>query len=186
MQKYQSTLLKITALIVIVGIAFYFSKVAQSNESVQDIVLNYGYLGIFLVSIISGFNLIVPIPVISFLPLFLESGLSFWITIFIISFGLSIGDALGYVVGRVGREVASTRSKKILEKLEKIKAKSHNTPLVILFFYAFLVPLPNELIVIPLSFAGYKLKTIFPIVFIGNILFNILFGQTIVTVFGFL
>lgn len=186
MQKTQSLIIKILFVVVILGIAFYFGKTASSNEAIQGLVSSYGYIGIFLLSIASGFNIIVPIPVISFLPLFIESGLSFWITIFVISLGLTAGDALGFFIGRIGREAVSAQSKKIIERLEYLRTKYQYIPLIVMFVYASLVPLPNEVLVIPLAFMGYKLKTLFPIVLIGNILFNTLFGQTIVTIFEFL
>ena len=63
------------SLVIVIGVAFYFADLARGNENLQRIIAGYGYIGIFVVSLISGFNLLVPIPAISFLPLFLESQL---------------------------------------------------------------------------------------------------------------
>ena len=43
-----------------------------------------------------------------------------------------------------------------------------------LALYASFVPLPNELLVLPLSFFGYRLWKVFLVVLFGNFVFNTL------------
>ncbi len=151
---------------------------------IQSIVQTYGYIGIFIISIISGFNLVVPIPIISFLPLFLESGLNQIITIIAISIGLTGGDILGYVIGNIGRDAMSDKSIRIQAHINSLHDRFPSAPYILLAVYSAFVPLPNEILVIPLAFLGYRLKYIFPIVFVGNFIFNILSAYAINGLYG--
>jgi hypothetical protein len=64
-------------LIILMAGLFHLAKIIRNNPGVRDAILAYGYPGIFFISLLSGFNIAVPIPAIAFLPLFLESGLIF-------------------------------------------------------------------------------------------------------------
>ena len=68
--------------IIILG-AFYIASLAGESELIKDYVSRYGYIGLFITALISGFNLLIPIPAVAFLPLFIESGLYFWPSIFL-------------------------------------------------------------------------------------------------------
>ena len=172
------------AFVLVVGIAFFLSKNASESEAIRSLVGQYGYFGILVIAAISGINLAVPIPAIAFLPLFLESGLNYWATIVFISFGMTLGDSIAYLLGRAGRTfVESGLQKKINNRLEVLRTRYHYAPLAALFFFAAFVPLPNELIVVPLSFFGYRFLHMMVPVFAGNILFNILYSYGVIGFF---
>lgn len=180
--------IKITAqgifIILFIAVAFYFADLARGDDTIKNMVSSYGYLGMFILSVISGFNLIVPIPAISFLPLFLESGLNFWLTIIIISFGMTVADSIVYLLGDFGRKVmANQMEQKVEKKLEKIREQYPIAPLIILFLFAAFIPLPNELFLIPLAFLGYRFFLIMTISFAGSVLFNLLYAYSIVNLF---
>jgi membrane protein YqaA with SNARE-associated domain len=172
-------------LLLFIGLAFYFAHLAKGSEAIRATVASYGYIGIFIISIISGFNLVVPIPAISFLPLFLQSGLGFWPTIFIITIGMTLADTVAYLLGDLGKKFMPTNLSKKLERYIKIIHEKYNwAPLIILFFFAAVVPLPNELLLLPFAFLNYRLVHIFPVVFTGNLVLNILYSQGIINIFG--
>jgi len=174
-------------LIFIVALIFYFSRFARESEFVRSFAENHGYLGVFVISIISGFNLAVPIPAVAFIPLFLESGLEFWVVIGVISVGVTLADSLAYFAGRVGKEiVAHSFEDKILIKLGNIRERYPHAPMFILFFFASFVPIPNEVLVIPLGFLGYRLVKIIPVVFAGNLVFNGLYAAGLINIFHLL
>jgi membrane protein YqaA with SNARE-associated domain len=173
---------------IIVGVfalAFWLGKLVSGNVEIQELVSRYGYAGMFLVSAISGFNLAVPIPAISFLPVFLESGLDFAVSILVISSGMTLADLVGFYLGRTGRKVWEESSPKInmARKLERMREKHWLLPFVGVFFFAALVPFPNEILVIPLAFLGYRASYIFPAVLLGNISFNVLYSQGVLNLF---
>ncbi len=172
------------ALIAVIGIAFYFADLARGSENIREVVLGYGYIGIFIISLISGFNFVAPIPAISFLPLFLESGLNFSTTIIIISLGMTAADSIAYLLGNLGKKmVGGKTARKMEESIKKIHEKYTWAPLVLLFVFASIAPLPNEVLLVPFAFLNYKLRYIVPVVFGGNVVFNILYSQGILNLF---
>lgn len=172
--------LKLLTLVAFIVLAFFLGQIAQESETVRNIVFNYGYAGIFLIALISGFNLVVPIPAISFLPLFIESGLNYWVTIVFITFGMAVADVVVYLLGKAGRKaLTDSYGERILGWFRNIQAKYPRLPLFLLFIFASTVPLPNELLVIPLAFLNYRLLQVFPIVLAGNFVFNLLYTQGI-------
>ena len=184
-------ILQIIALILILAFAFYVAYLAQGNDAVKQAVLEYGYAGIFALSFATGFNLVVPIPAIAFLPLFIEAGLNFWITITIITVGITLADSLAYLIGGIGHEMLMknpkySRERSVFKKLLRLKKKHVYAPLIFLFFYSIIAPLPNELMVIPLALLGYRYLQIFPVVLVGNFIFNIIYANGIDSFFNLL
>lgn len=166
-------IIALVVFLLILAVAFWFGHLADRNDFIREIIQKYGLIGVFFISFLSGFNLTLPVPAISFLPAFLAVGQNIWVLIFIITLGMTLGDFLGYIIGRYGREVAPALTFKTRNKLEKLQEKYYYLPLVFMFFYAGFVPAPNEIIVIPLGLMGYKTRHIMPVIFAGNIVFNI-------------
>lgn len=168
------TVLKISLTAGVIVAAVWLSIIVRENDVVQHLVRDFGYLGLFVASVISGFNLIAPIPIISFTPLFVGSGLSLISTVLIISLGLTAGDALGFWIGYLGREIKTPSVAERVARLEIAREQSTHLPLVMLFLYAAFAPLPNEIMVIPMALAGYRFRQIIPVTLAGNFLFNML------------
>lgn len=181
-----TTLLKILIFISLFVVIVWFTLLARESDYIQELVVQFGYIGIYLFSVASGFNVLVPIPAIAFVPLFVESGLSFATTIIVITLGLTTGDALGFLLGNVGRELARNKvSFAFLEKIERAMHTHYFVPILFLFVYAAFVPFPNEVLVIPLAFLGYKARYILGAIFFGNIIFNTLYGYAGVSFLSF-
>jgi len=162
------------------------ARLVADNDVIKNLLLNYGYPGLFLASVISGFNILVPIPIVSFLPLLLEAGLNYWLTVLVISLGVTGGDMLSYLVGRVGREISKQGHIERAAKLKRFAQRFSIAPLFILFLFAAFVPFPNEIIVIPLAFLGYQVKKVLPVALAGNLVFNYLASQGFIGLYDFL
>lgn len=183
--KIRKWLIQFAALVAVLGLAFWATLFVQENIFVQDFIARYGYVSIFVVSLVSGLDLIVPVPAISFLPLFLSAGLNLWLTLFILVLGITVADTISYVIGVFGRNIViSARNKRMIARLDRLRGRYYWGPLVVLFFYSIFVPLPNELLVIPLGFMGYHLRHIFPIVLLGNSIFNTLAAFGVISLFN--
>lgn len=170
----------------ILGIVFWLTNYVAEHESVQYLVSRFGYLGIFIASVISGFNLIVPIPIATFIPLFIESGFPFRSTIITISLGMTTGDILSYWLGRAGRYVVhEERAHRswMFARLERLRERYPYAPYAILFLVVSFAPIPNELTVLPMGFLGYRFSLMFPIIFCGNLIFNYLSGAGLLAFF---
>ncbi|MEK9180326.1 MAG: hypothetical protein AAB897_02855 [Patescibacteria group bacterium] len=171
------------AVISITAFGLWFGVEVSENDLAQGLISAYGYIGIFLFAIVSGFNLAFPVPAITFLPAFQAAGLNIPFAVILIIAGMSIGDLGGYLIGKTGRLILSPQDKHIATDLEKIKEKYRIGPLVALFLFAAFIPVPNELLVVPLSFLGYRLSQIFFVTLAGNAVFNALAALTILRIF---
>jgi len=166
------------AVAVLIAFVIFISLRLVESDVVRDVVMSFGYVGVFFISVVSGFSLAVPIPTVAFVPLFIGSGLSIWPLLVVMTLGMTFGDAIGYFVGGVGRKVAESRTENIengraYRFMQSFHDKHRLWPFVVLSVYISFVPAPNEVLVIPMAFMGYRLRYMFPIIFIGNFIFNI-------------
>ena len=122
------------------------------------IVAQYGYVGIFLVSLIGSLSIVVPVPY----------------TILIFSFGRvlnpgllavaggigsAIGEIAGYAIGYMGRVVVSKERQR---KMDGFLAIFRRYGPLTIFAFA-LTPLPDDLLFIPLGIMRYNfLKAFIP------------------------
>lgn len=184
MKKYHKILLQVLFLVGIIALAFYLAELSKETESIRNIVANFGYPGVFVIALISGFNLVIPIPAIAFIPLIIESGLRFWPALFFIVIGMTIADMAAYYLGRIGHNITSiSADNKILVKLGRLRERYKYAPMLLLLLFAAFAPLPNEIILIPFGFMGYKLLQVFPIILIGNLIFNIIYSSALISIF---
>lgn len=160
------------AVLCVFGVGILAGHLAVTNDSVRGIVAAYGYAGIFVIALVSGFNLAVPIPAIAFLPAFLGAGLDVRLTVAVISVGVTVADCMAFMIGKTGRSLVPLRFRKTLARMERIRHRYHAAPLGAMFLWSMLAPLPNEVLAIPLGLMGYRLWQIAPILLLGNIVFN--------------
>jgi len=182
-KRYIKLAIQGALIVCLVVCIIWANRYASEHDVVKQFVGSFGYLGLLGVSAISGFNLVIPIPVITFFPFFLEVGFHPVATVLIIAVGMSAGDLFGYLIGNAGREVMNLESNKIVQRLEKMKEKNRILPMIVLFLYASFAPAPNELIVIPMAFLGYSLRLVFTAILVGNIIFNSLAAYGILALF---
>jgi membrane protein YqaA with SNARE-associated domain len=124
----------------------------------------YGYFGIFLISLLGSMSIFFPIPytviIFTIAPFFdpllvaLASGL-----------GSAIGEFSGYLLGLGGRKIISEKRKRQMNALLKIFGKYG--PIAIFIFA--LTPLPDDLLFIPLGVIGYSFLKAFIPAIIGKI-----------------
>ena len=183
-KKLQTVLVRAILLIAVVALIFYLADWTKESDTARRLVSSYGYTGIFVVAFISGFNLLIPVPAAAFLPLFLEAGLRFWPTIAVIVAGVTLADSIAFFIGKVGHELISRSTEgKIFSKLEEARSRYHWAPLAILFAFASLAPLPNETLLVPMGFFGYRFFHILPVVLAGNFVFNAIYATGAVSLF---
>jgi membrane protein YqaA with SNARE-associated domain len=162
--------------------AFWLNTQGVQDESLQSFVMQYGYVGVFFASILSGFNLIIPIPIISFFPFFVEIGLHPTMTVLLIAAGMTVGDCVGFLIGK-GGSVLVDESNRVVRKLSTMQRKRPIVVPLFLFAYAGFAPLPNEVVVIPAALIGVRLRSVVIPVMLGNIVFNTLVAFGLVSIF---
>jgi len=178
MIKYNhSHVIRIILLVSIIALAFWASGFVKDNEFISGLINKFGYVGVLLVAVISGFNLVIPIPAISFFPIFLASELNAPLIIIVIAAGMTLADFIGYLLGRAGRHIVpSSLERKVANNFEKLQRKFNLSPALALFLFASFAPFPNEVIVIPMAFLGYKPIYILVPILLGNIIFNTIYA----------
>jgi membrane protein YqaA with SNARE-associated domain len=151
----------------------------QRTPWAADFFTRMGWPGIFLASVISGFNLLVPVPVVAFLPAILQAGFPLGMTILVMSVGMGVADVLGSWLGRLGRQLTRPPDNRLTRWIEHSQTHHPNWVFGFTAFYAAFVPFPNEAIVIPLAYFGMPLWRIWLAVSVGNVVFNSWMGWTI-------
>ena len=114
----------------------------------------YGYLGIFLISLLGATSVFVPIP--SSVVIFILSSQTAFDPLLIAVFagaGAAIGELSGYLIGLGGRKVIGEKYKRKMDILMKLFKRFG--PIVIFVFA--LTPLPDDLLFIPLGVMRYKI-----------------------------
>lgn len=175
--------LRVAALIAVVALVVWVNEAVAENVRVLEVVRRFGYPGLLVVSAVSGFNVLVPIPVIAFFPFLMEAGLDPVIAVVIIGTGMTFGDMVGFLLGRAGRKIVE--KPKWMARLERVRERHRVAPYVLLFFYAAFAPVPNELIVIPLALIGCRWYGVLGAALGGNLIFNSLAAAGFQGVFDF-
>jgi membrane protein YqaA with SNARE-associated domain len=148
--------------------------IQQLSAWMESLALQYGYFGIFLISLIGALSILFPIPytVIIFTLGGLKVGEAWvfepvWVAI-AAGIGSAVGEFSGYLLGFGGRRVISEKYKKKMEFL--IRLFDRFGPIVIFLFA--LTPLPDDLLFIPLGVIRYSVARAFIPALIGKICMN--------------
>jgi membrane protein YqaA with SNARE-associated domain len=166
-------------------------KVLQLQDIIDwmlSLVTQYGYFGIFLISLIGALAIFFPIPYTVII--FTLGGLNEFEPVWIAAaagLGAAIGEFSGYLLGIGGRKVISTGYKKKIDVLARLF--NRYGPIVIFVFA--LTPLPDDLIFIPLGVMRYSIVKTFVPALIGKFCMNLIVAysgrfsiQMIKSIFG--
>jgi uncharacterized membrane protein YdjX (TVP38/TMEM64 family) len=125
---------------------------------------NYGYLGIFLISILGNATIILPVPVI--LTAFIGGGIFNPLIVGVVaSLGASIGELTGYLAGAGGKGIVEKR-----RSIERIKKWMDKYGLWVLFVLA-VIPNPAfDLAGIVAGASGIKIHKYLIIVWLGKLI----------------
>ena len=175
----------LVALFFIVGFAFFLADVVRTDESARAIVESYGYIGILVTAIVAGLNFVVPVPAAAFTPVFLEAGFSWFTIIALLVIGTLLADTIGYFLGRAGRQIADEDAPWV-NRMESFIEKRPRLVVPVVFLYASFMPLPNELILIPLGLAGHRFVTLILPLLLGNVVHQTLVSLGFSSVFSLL
>lgn len=152
-----------------------------------QVVQQFGFFGVFLVSLIGTMAVVIPIPytlVIIFL------GIKGWNPLLLTiagGSGSAIGEFAGYFLGYYGRRIISEERQRKMDYLLKIFGKY--SPIAIFLFA--LTPLPDDLLFIPLGILRYSPVKVFIPAIIGKTLmcyilasFGKVYGDVLTFFFG--
>ncbi len=136
-------------------------------EWMLNMVQSYGYLGIFLVSILGNLTLFLPLPYL--LVIFAFSTILDPIIVTIVAAtGATIGEFLSYGIGKGGYKLVVRYSEKYALNVESFRKMPRKIVILMIILFAF-TPLPDDAILIPLGMIGYDWKIIGASCFIGKL-----------------
>jgi membrane protein YqaA with SNARE-associated domain len=142
----------------------------------QALAVQYGYFGIFLLSLIGAVSIIFPIPytvvIFTLAGIKNEGSWVFEPVLMAIAagFGSAIGEFSAYLLGFGGRKAIGERYKKKMQIIAKVFNKYG--PIVIFAFS--LTPLPDDLLFIPLGVMRYSIIRAFIPALLGKFLMNLI------------
>lgn len=161
-----------------------FISIDALVEILADILKSYGYLGIFIVSLVSNSIPYVGLPYLALLvflaPIF-DSLVSLILAIVASALGATIGKVIILFVGRGVRVVLSEETKENLVFFNKLFKK---WSFIAVFLFAAL-PLPDDVLYIPLGIAGYQIIPYTIAVFTGKVIVTgmaVFFGKAFIDI----
>ena len=147
----------------------------------QNFAVQYGYLGIFVISLIGAMSIFVPIPytVAIFLLGFAQDKFGNWLfdpllIALAAGIGSAIGEFSGYLLGVGGRKVIGDKYKKRMVFITKLFKKYGS---IAIFIFA-LTPLPDDLLFIPLGVIRYSLLRAFIPALLGKFVSNLIIAYS--------
>jgi membrane protein YqaA with SNARE-associated domain len=128
------------------------------------LVTNYGYVGAFLISLFGNFTIFFPVPFAITIYAF-GATLNPIILGVVCGIGSTIGEFSAYLVGMGGRKVLEERYG---DRLEYAKRLIEKHGMAVVFIFA-LLPLPDDLLLIPLGMLRYDIRKVMIAAFFGKV-----------------
>lgn len=145
----------------------FWERLQQLDEWFREIAIQYGYLGVFLISLFGASSIVFPIPYTVII--FTIGSLHILDPLLIaISGGLGSagGEFFGYFLGYFGRTVVSEDRKRKMDYILRVFSRYGS---ISIFIFA-LTPLPDDLLFIPLGIMRYSFLKAFVPCLLGKIL----------------
>ena len=126
-----------------------------------NLAIQFGFIGVFLVSLIGASSIVFPIP---------YTVVIFWLSantnlnpIFLMisaGVGSALGEIVGYTVGYAAKGVVGEKTRRKFDAMLKVLMKHKNIWPLLIFLFAF-TPLPDDLIFVPLGLARFNFFRVF-------------------------
>ena len=135
----------------------------------ENFANQFGYFGIFLISLIGSLSIFFPIP---YTVVIFTLGQTLEPVLIAVAAGVgsAVGEFSGYLLGWGGRKVISERYKRKMEFLVKVFDRYGS---IAIFLFA-LTPLPDDLLFIPLGVMRYKIIRMFIPALAGKFLMSLI------------
>lgn len=131
----------------------------------MELVNTYGYLGAFIVTLIGNVTILIPIP----FALLIYLGGSFLNPLvlgLVTGAAATMGELSSYLVGRGGRRVIEARYGR---RLDSMRVLINRWGMLGIFLFS-LLPLPDDLLLVPLGMIKYNVWKLITAMFLGKTL----------------
>jgi len=175
MTKTTKNFLLLGGMLLLIGVSSFLAW----KFSAQDILSFFGeehaYTILFLSALLGGTSLFIPFPYYLLTFSFGALGISPLFLGLCAGAGTFLGDSFAYFLAKKGRILTSSRMQIFFSKMGKtfIQKYPKLVPLGA-FVYASVIPLPDDLIIVPAGLMKYPFWRIMPSLFLGKVLFNVI------------
>jgi len=141
--------------------------VTQAANWLEQLVLQFGYMGFFLIAFIGAVSIFIPVP---YTVVIFTLGGSFDPVLIALTAGsgAALGEFSSYLIGTYGTKLVSEQRRRKMEFMVKVFSKWG--PLAVFIFA--LTPLPDDLLFIPLGMMRYSIPKAFVSAFAGKVAMN--------------
>lgn len=151
-------------------------SVALYWVSPDEIVARMGahtFLAVFVAGVLGGTSIMFPFPYYLVVATAAAGGADPFLVGLCAGLGVMVGDTTSYMVGHAGRAVLPARASRAIAFVQRRVADIHTVKFyAFLFVYGAVMPLPNDVLVIPLGAAGVPYWRVILPFGAGNIVFN--------------
>lgn len=139
----------------------------------EQFALQFGYLGVFVISFIGSVSIIFPVPY-TLVIFFLGGMLDPFFVAITGGLGAALGEFSGYALGYYGRKVVSEERRRKMDYMLRIFGRYGS---VTIFLFA-LTPLPDDLLFIPLGVMRYPFLKAFIPALLGKMLMTFILAYS--------
>lgn len=135
----------------------------------QALTLEWGYPGVFLVSLLGNASIILPVP--SFLAVFAAGSLlNPWLVGLIAGLGAALGELTGYALGAGGRRAMKSRYRREIALAKGVMERYGLFPILVLFAAT---PLPDDVTGILAGIIRYDIRRFIAAVLAGKVIMSL-------------
>ncbi|MBI4086523.1 hypothetical protein HY416_00880 [Candidatus Kaiserbacteria bacterium] len=171
-------------LLVMVG-SFALAHILKDSEVARSTIEQFGYRGMFVIAVVTGLNLFIPIPAATFAPVFVSAGFPLPAIIVVLTAGTLVADIVGYLIGVSGRHIARHAHPGLEARIESFARVHHSLVVPLVFLSSAFAPFPNEVVLIPLAFIGIRFRILFLPLLAGTIVYNTLIAYGLTGTFEY-
>ena len=148
--------------------------IAQFSAWSGQLIQTWGYLGIFLVSLVGNASIILPVPAY-IVVIAAGAYLNPWLVGIAAGAGAALGELTGYGVGFGGGKIIEKKHRKLLEK-SKAWAEKHGMFALLVLFAA--TPLPDDVVGLLAGVIKYNVKRFLAATFMGKVISHAVLAWT--------
>lgn len=169
----------------IIGFSFLFYYLTPA-AIIGFIGVQNAYALMFILALLGGLTTFSGIPYHIVLIALAAGGLNPILLGVSAGIGVILGDSTSYYIGHEGRVLVTGRLRAALDRLSKIQETYPRLLPWVFFLFSALMPISNDVLVIPAGLIGYPYRRMIIPLALGNIVFNTGVALLAVYAYGFL
>lgn len=161
------------ALVLLMALAWSVSLYFVSPEVIVSRLGGHTFPAVFAAGVLGGTSIIFPFPYYLVVATTAAGGANPLLVGLCAGLGVIVGDTTSFLVGHAGRSVLPAKASAAFALLHRWVTDTHSaTFYAFLFVYGAVMPLPNDVIMVPLGAAGVPYWRVILPFGAGNIVFN--------------